>query len=191
MIQILKFFQIRDKAVGATVAAVFLASLSIPAQGKDGGQVNWPPAQPAAREEKMAEISSGTSAAVTPAAALSPRSTTTAPSLEEVVELLQAQSREIESLKAALRDQQELTARLEAKLNAATPSTIFSEAAVPAPPAPVASAGQPNRAGSVARLEPDLANSQENLEKRLKNFGPFVFNGDFRLRAEPTFGGPV
>ena len=36
-----------------------------------------------------------------------------------------------------------------------------------------------------------MGNSQKSLEERLKSFGPFVFSGDFRLRAEPTFGGPT
>ncbi len=46
-------------------------------------------------------------------------------------------------------------------------------------------------AQKVAKLEADLGNSRKDLEEGLKTLGPFVFSGDLRLRAEPTFGGPT
>jgi hypothetical protein len=52
------------------------------------------------------------------------------------------------------------------------------------------SAAQADLAQKVAKLESELANSQKDVEGRLKTLGPFVFSGDVRLRAEPTFGGP-
>ena len=107
------------------------------------------------------------------------------------MELLQAQGREIASLRAALRDQQELTAQLSAKLNAARAGAIVSDPVIAAPPPIAAGAGQADLAQKVAQLESNMGSSQRNLEERLKTFGPFVFSGDFRLRAEPTFGGPV
>jgi len=36
-----------------------------------------------------------------------------------------------------------------------------------------------------------VENSQKKFEDKLNSFGPFSFSGDFRLRAEPTFGGPT
>ena len=107
------------------------------------------------------------------------------------MELLQAQGQEIAALRTALRDQQELTARLETKLSAASPATIVAEPAVPVSSALALGVGQTDLAQKVAQLETDQGNSQRNLEERLKKFGPFAFSGDFRLRAEPTFGGPV
>ncbi len=90
-----------------------------------------------------------------------------------------------------MRDQQELTAQLSAKLNAARAGAIVSDPAIAAPPPIGAGAGQTDLAQKVAQLEANMGSSQRNLEERLKTFGPFVFSGDFRLRAEPTFGGPV
>lgn len=113
------------------------------------------------------------------------------PSLEQVIELLQEQGQEIAALRAALRDQQELTARLEAKLNAAGPELVVASPALPAA-SPAAIGAEPAVATpKTAQLESGLANSPRSLEERLKNFGPFSFSGDLRLRAEPTFGGPA
>jgi hypothetical protein len=113
------------------------------------------------------------------------------PSLEQVIELLQEQGQEIAALRAALRDQQELTARLEAKLNAAGPEMVVASPALPA--ASPAAIGSEPAVGTpkTAQLESGLGNSRRSLEERLKNFGPFSFSGDLRLRAEPTFGGPA
>ena len=107
------------------------------------------------------------------------------------MDMLHAQGVEIASLRAALRDQQELTARLAAKLNLASPEAVVSEAISSGAPAQEAGAEQGELAQKIAQLETDMGASQKNLELRLKNFGPFVFSGDFRLRAEPTFGGPT
>ena len=113
------------------------------------------------------------------------------PTLEQVIELLQEQGQEIAALRAALRDQQELTARLEAKLNAAGSEMVVASPALPgASPAAIGAepaVGTPK----TAQLESGLGNSRRSLEERLKNIGPFSFSGDLRLRAEPTFGGPA
>jgi len=106
------------------------------------------------------------------------------------MELLQAQGRELEAVRAALREQQELTALLEAKVNSAGTGPGVAELVSAAPTMTPGGAAQGDLAQKVAKLEADLGNSQRNLESRLKSFGPFVFSGDIRLRAEPTFGGP-
>ena len=126
-----------------------------------------------------------------PSAPRTPASTSPSPSLEQVMELLKAHEQEIESLRAALREQQELTARLEAKLNASGLSPISADAASPAIAQPAVVADQADLAQKVSESQTNLGSYQKYIEQRLKNFGPFVFSGDFRLRAEPTFGGPV
>ncbi len=101
---------------------------------------------------------------------------------------------EIEALRAALRDQQQLTAQLVAKLNSANPGAAgpaIPELVSNAKPSSPPSVAQGDLAERIARVETNQQNSQKNLESRLKSLGPFVFSGDFRLRAEPTFGGPV
>jgi hypothetical protein len=154
------------------------------------------------------EITATPGDSVSVTAATSPARPAATPSLEQVMYLLQAQGRELEAVKEELRDQKELTARLAAKLNSAGANPVIAGGAPgpdPSPtiaeasPEPISSSQPITPAGApqddlvqrVARLEADLGNSQRNLENRLKAFGPFAFSGDFRLRAEPTFGGPT
>ena len=119
-----------------------------------------------------------------------PASSAPAPSLEKVMELIQEQGREIEVLRAALRDQQALTARLLAKLDSTEGENGVSESAANVAANSPAGAPQIELSQKIAKLETDMGNSQRDIEKRLKSLGPFVFSGDVRLRAEPTFGGP-
>jgi hypothetical protein len=176
------------------VAAVFLAALSIPALGGDDSPRKFGEPQPSANAATRA-TPSGSAQPTTPNAAASPASAAPTPSLAEVMELLQEQGRELETLRAALREQQELTARLEAKLNSAGAGPAVAEAATETVAAAqtisLSSSTQGDLAQKVAKLEAALGKSQTDLEGRLKTFGPFVFSGDLRLRAEPTFGGPV
>jgi hypothetical protein len=157
---------LNSREIMKLILAVMLAALSVPARGAD----------------------SGASKAAEPQPSASPDS---APSLEQVVELLRAQGQEVDALRAELREQQELTARLEAKLNSNAAGLGVAEATSGAQPVFLAGAAQGDLAQKVAALETDLGNSRENLEIRLKTLGPFAFSGDFRLRAEPTFGGPT
>jgi hypothetical protein len=119
--------------------------------------------------------------------------------LKEAVEAQTKQfdehSRELDSERAALRDELAAIAKLEAKLGvapdaatagpatagAAAPGTA-AEAIVSAPPAPQNTQAQTNQ---------DWSTRIGNLEDRLKTFGPFTFSGDIRLRDEPFFGGPA
>ena len=120
------------------------------------------------------------------------RSTSAAtPSVERVIELVEEQGKEIKVLRAALLDQQNLTARLLAKLDSPATTAAISG---PAASSAAASANVPPQTQlveKVARLETEMSNSQKDIEKQLKKFGPLVFSGDLRLRAEPTFGGPA
>ena len=173
------------------LAAILLATGNVPIRGGDDKPGKPLATQGSAGDQILAAVPSDLSAPVTPGIAPSVANRAETPSLEQVLELLQVQGREIASLRAALRDQQELTARLAAKLNVASPALIVAEPISPALPIPAVGAGQTDLAQKVAQLETDMGNSQRNLEGRLKNLGPFVFSGDVRLRAEPTFGGPL
>ncbi|MGH9679393.1 MAG: putative porin, partial [Candidatus Acidiferrales bacterium] len=118
-----------------------------------------------------------------------PITAVSAPSFERVMELVEEQGKEIEALRAALRDQQQLTARILEKLNssgAAVSELPTSEAAGIPGEGPAAGLAE-----KVAGLETEMGQSQKEIESRLKKLGPFAFSGDLRLRAEPTFGGPV
>src|SRR6266849_4954203 len=173
------------------VVAVLLAALSVPAQGGDDSARRLTGSQPSATGG-MTAILLGSAQPVAPNADTPPARSASKPSFEQVMELLQAQGRELEALRAALREQQELTARLEAKLNSGGAQTDVAgaESLATAQTIPPSSAAQGDLAQKVAKLGADLANSQKDLEGRLKTLGPFVLSGDVRLRAEPTFGGP-
>jgi Putative porin len=183
-----------NRGIWKLVGGVLLAALSIPAQGADESPRKLPQPQPSANDGSVTAtpLDSAKSAAVNAGAA--PVRSASEPSLEQVMELLQAQGRELEMLRSVLREQQELTARLEAKLNSTSARPVVGEAvAEPVPAAQAISAsGAPagDLAQKVAKLEADLGNSQKGIEERLKSLGPFVLSGDLRLRAEPTFGGP-
>ncbi len=175
------------------VVAVLLAALSVPARGGDDSPRRLTGSQPSATGG-MTAILLGSAQPVAPNAGTPPVRSASEPSFEQVMELLQAQGRELEALRAALREQQELTARLEAKLNSGGAQADVEEAGAEslatAQTIPPSSAAQGDLAQKVAKLGADLANSQKDLEGRLKTLGPFVLSGEVRLRAEPTFGGP-
>lgn len=110
-------------------------------------------------------------------------------------------SKELDAERAALHDELTRIGNLEAALGV-TPVTPMPASAYSSN---VAASAGPAGASSVAALvsgpaatdqtsQPqtpqDLSNRIGNIEDRLKNFGPFTFTGDFRLRDEPFFGGP-
>ncbi len=182
------------KWIGTLIAAAVFATLAPCSRAADRDPQALQSTGVPPGSETIAAVSSGP-AAPAPALSSAPAAiAVAAPTLERVMELLQAQGQEIESLRAALRDQQELTARLEAKLTLTSPALaapIVGELDSPSQPSPAIGAAQSDLEQKVAQLETDMGNSRRSLEERLKNFGPFAFSGDFRLRAEPTFGGPL
>ena len=181
--------------VWRTVAGVLLAALSISAQGEDSSTPKAADPQPSANAELKSEAAAITTEPAAPAAGTSsrtsPANSASVPSLEQVMELLQAQGRELEAVRAELREQQELTARLAAKLNSVGAASAAAETASSAEALPVASPAQGDLAERIAKVEVNQQNSQKTFENRLKSLGPFTFSGDIRLRAEPTFGGPI
>ena len=109
------------------LAAILLATVNVPVRGGDDEPGKQLAAQASAGDQTLAAVPSDLSAPVTPGIAPSVANRAETPSLEQVLELLQVQGQEIASLRAALRDQQELTARLAAKLNVASPALIVAE----------------------------------------------------------------
>jgi hypothetical protein len=184
----------RKQVMTAVVVIILLASLGVPIRAEEGESPKPASAQPFSNKKDDALTTHVTEeSSMTTATEATRESYAPAPSLEQVMDLLQAQGQEIAALRAALRDQQELSARIEAKLNAAVPNPIVAVAApsVPSPASPAIGATQTELEQKVAQLETDMGKSQKNLQERIKKFGPFEFSGDFRLRAEPTFGGPT
>ena len=172
------------------VAGVLLAALSIPAQGKDGSPRKFAEPQPSANEGLTAAPLSNSAQPAAPNAGTPPARSDPEPSLEQVMELVQAQGRELETLRAALREQQVLTARLVDRLNSTGAGEVAAESGAAALAVSPSNVAQEDLAQKVAKFETDLGKSQKDLGERLKTLGPFVFSGDLRLRAEPTFGGP-
>jgi hypothetical protein len=193
MNRVTNFSMFRKQAVTAAGVIILLASIRLPMYGEGGDSSRPAPPPSASKEDAPSARPADSSPVAASAATGTPEDRPAAPSLERVMDLLQAQGEEIAALRIALREQQELSARLEARLNAGSPAAIVAEAVLPAP-APVAPAigsTQTELEQKVAQLETNMGQSQKNLEERLKKIGPFEFSGDFRLRAEPTFGGPV
>jgi hypothetical protein len=96
-------------------------------------------------------------------------------------------SQQLEAEQAALKDELARIAGLEAKLGIAPnadPSTagVSANAVVSTPS---------STQGTQAQVPQDWSTRVGNIEARLKNFGPFTFSGDLRLRDEPLFGGPA
>jgi hypothetical protein len=110
------------------ILAILLVSLSIPARGADSGASKAAESQPAP----------------------SPGS---APSLEQVIDLLRVQGQELDALRGELREQKELTARLEARIDSTSNGSGITEAASSVQPAPPAGAAQADLAQKVATLE--------------------------------------
>ncbi|MGC1913425.1 MAG: putative porin, partial [Candidatus Acidiferrales bacterium] len=114
--------------------------------------------------------------------------------LQELKEAVQAQtkqfdehSRELESERTALQDELAKISAIEAKLGVTSASPEPVIASNVGPDVSVT----PQATGTQAQTPQDWSNRIANLEDRFKEFGPFSFSGDFRLRDEPFFGGPA
>lgn len=112
--------------------------------------------------------------------------------IQKLRELVQIQTRELEQQSAALQEQEKLlreqierTATLERQLGltdrAAVPSGSGS-AIVPAKSPTITLTPSAGPGGRQTALK---------AERKNPGLGPFTFSGDFRLRGEPSFGGPA
>src|SRR6266446_10245726 len=115
------------RAIWKVVAGVLLAAVSIPAQGEDGSSRKFAEPRPSTKELLTIVAPSDATQPAAPNAGAPPARSAPEPSLEQVMELLQAQGRELETLRAALREQQELTARLVARLNSTGAGEVAAE----------------------------------------------------------------
>jgi len=181
-------------ALATAIAVVLLVMLNISARGGDDSPRKLPDARPSAIEDPKSAAPPDSGRPSAPDAGAQPVRSASSPSLEDVMELLQAQGRELETLRTALREQQELTARLAAKLVSSSVESVANESN-PEPldatlTSPSTTVPQEALEQKVTRLESEVRNSRKAVEEKLKALGPFVFSGDLRLRAEPTFGGP-
>jgi putative porin len=123
--------------------------------------------------------------------AANPAPTELASELQQLKQSLEAQARvfaehsqELESERAALREQMQRIEGIEAKLG------IPPDPSSPSGPASAAFVSTPTQAPQ-AQTPQDWSNRIGNLEDAVKHFGPFTLSGDFRLRSEPFFGGPT
>jgi TolA-binding protein len=127
------------------------------------------------------------------------RSSPVTAELEELRESIKRQeqqfaehTKQLESEKAALDEELRRITALESKLGVTPPdsSSDPSAASIDAVK-PAALASNPTAQNTQAQTNPDWSTRVQNLEERVKAFGPFIFSGDFRLRDEPFFGGPA
>ncbi len=114
--------------------------------------------------------------------------------LKELKEAVDAQakqfaehSQQLDSERAALKDELARIAALEARLGIAPDAAPSATSAALANPV-VAPALQDTAPVQVSQ---DWSTRISNLENSAKKFGPFTLSGDFRLRDEPFFGGPA
>ncbi len=102
-------------------------------------------------------------------------------------------SKELDSERAALKEQLQQLAALEAKIGLAnSPNGASSTPPQPVPSQAVLTNASQRLPQNLTQVETpqDLSSRIGNIEQRLKAFGPFTFSGDIRLRDEPFFGGP-
>ena len=121
--------------------------------------------------------------------------------LEELRQTLVSQQQELQLLKEELgKRDREIE---EARSAAATANSHAAEArAAAADAANAASTVKTEVAASISaselqageqrkKLDEKIAAGNKSFEEKIKKVGPFSFAGDFRLRDEPFFGGPV
>ncbi|GAC1668352.1 MAG: hypothetical protein NVS9B4_24230 [Candidatus Acidiferrum sp.] len=126
-----------------------------------------------------------------------------ASTLAKVQESLQTQQQQIQELKEALASRDREVA--EAKEAAAAATARATDASAKANEAASATTEVKTESATLTTAVSDLKASDDKLktatadqvklgksfDERIKAIGPFSFSGDFRLRDEPFFGGPV
>jgi hypothetical protein len=163
-------------------------------------------AEEAKKDASAAKSSVKTAPAVKPAASTKPEAkaevkTEASPApatpsalemeLRQLREILQAQSQELASQHATLREQQQKMAELETELRAAHENSVAMADPASTKKLEAAAASETALNEKVGKLQEQVNSTQKSLEERLKKIGPFSFSGDFRLRDEPFFAGPT
>jgi hypothetical protein len=140
------------------------------------------------------------SAAAPPPAELASELEQLRSSVEAQAKRFEADSEELANERASLKAALDQIASLESKLGVAPAAASTDPGSSAANPLALSPAGASPLAfnstsatgpqATQAQTNPDWSTRVQNLEDRVKQFGPFVFSGDFRLRDEPFFGGP-
>ncbi len=146
------------------------------------------PAMAAGTDKEAPASTARTSAAASPAPA-SPAEARMEDELQQMRDLLDAQSKQIQQQNEQLKQQQQQVQTLAEQLRATSAATANLAAAPVA--AMVPSTGVVAASAPAQQAPADLAKKIEGLEKKINGFGPLSFAGDFRLRDEPFFGGPL
>ncbi|HXX44680.1 MAG TPA: putative porin [Candidatus Acidoferrales bacterium] len=178
---------LRPKQITLALATILAATVSLSAAPRNGASTSDSESAPSKTQP--------TSKAADPGQPKSPESPASpvAAELEELRETLQTQaqqfaehSQELDAERTALREQLERIAALETQLGIAPDPGASSTAEAELLPGtgPVA-------VPSIPAPDQDISKRLDNIESKLKGFGPFTFAGDFRLRDEPYFGGPT
>jgi Putative porin len=110
-------------------------------------------------------------------------------SVAEQTKQFDQHSKELDEERTALHEELSRIADLESKLGV-TPDSDLEAVSAPVAAAVVAVPGGAAQQNTQTTVPQDWSTRVGNLEDQLKNFGPFSFSGDIRLRDEPFFGGP-
>jgi hypothetical protein len=164
-----------SRPVVLTVLSTFLFTSSLAPIAKAGASGNKEASAAAKPDPKPA----GTRSTGEPAKTSVGEAATSAAveaEIERIREMLEAQNRELHA-------QQQRIAALEAELRMARTNAPG--------PASETSAALTEKLDAVAQNQDDIAKKIAHLEGKFKQLGPFTFSGDFRLRSEPSFGGPT
>lgn len=122
-------------------------------------------------------------------------STIAASDLQQLRDLIEAQSEQLREQQRELKQQQAEMQALREQITAGSANgTVVAAAPVIGTTVTAGAIGPvvaPAHAQAAAQGGTDLGKRIDALETRIKNIGPFSFSGDFRLRDEPFFGGPI
>jgi len=177
----------RWKVKGIAIALMLSASLAGVAtaggaEGADGPGANAPASSSGKAETPKAGAADPNSPVVLELKQLEA-------SVAEQTRQFDQHSKELDEERAALHDELARIADLETKLGVA-PNADAESVSAPVAAAVVAVPIGPTQQSTQATVPQDWSTRVGNLEDRLKDFGPFSFSGDIRLRDEPFFGGP-
>jgi Putative porin len=158
---------------------------------------------------------SDTNAKAKAAGAKAPDAAGVSAEIEQLKELLRAESQQLEMQSAEVKEQQQKLEQAERRIkaleeslgengsteipNTSHPQTIATADADSVKLAQLQSASGPQASPWLGRAAPSAdpapqslgTQSQPFAENRSLTAGPVAFSGDFRLRSEPTFGGPA
>ncbi len=187
-----------SKGMAILLVAALIGSPSLwasAAGGPAGGATNT--ADPANSSSAGTTSTSAAASATAPSPELASELEQLRATVEAEAKKFEQDSEELANERASLKAALDQIAVLESKLGvtpdaapAAAAADALSASQAGANPLAFNSASPSSAQATQAQTNPDWSTRVQNLEERVKQFGPFVFSGDFRLRQEPFFGGP-